>query len=67
MEQIPDAPWIREAETYGYPPDYSPILCPECGEECDVIYMDDNNNVLGCDQCIRAVDADTWRQNYGEI
>lgn len=24
MEQIPDAPWIREAETKGYPPDADP-------------------------------------------
>lgn len=24
MEQIPDAPWIRQAETEGYPPDLAP-------------------------------------------
>ena len=67
MNRLPDAPWIREAELNGYPPDDDPIRCPECGEDCDIIYMDDNNNVLGCDNCVRALESWEWRLKYGQV
>lgn len=64
MEQIPDAPWIREAETYGVGAD--PVYCPICGEECETIYADLNGEVFGCDQCIMKQDAWEWAEEQRE-
>ena len=50
MEQVPDAPWIREAENDGMPP-FDPPVCPICGEECETIYADMTGDVFGCDRC----------------
>ena len=47
-------------------PDYRPEppkvkefipACPICGKECDTVYLDADDEVVGCDQCIRMVDA----------
>ena len=59
MEQIPDAPWIREAERDGMPP-FDEVKCPCCGEECDVIYADQYGNVFACDRCLIEQDAVEW-------
>ena len=42
MQDLPDAPWIREAEMFGPPPydDGPDPVCPICGEECETIYTD---------------------------
>lgn len=32
MTDLPDAPWIREAETFGLP-EAENVYCPICGEE----------------------------------
>ena len=67
MQQIPDAPWIREAEMYGYPPDEpEPVKCPICGEECETIYADMNGDVFGCDRCIMKQDAWDWADEQRE-
>lgn len=57
---IPDAPWIRDAETNGYP-DPPAVECPCCGEECSEIYGDQYGNVVGCDRCIMVQDALEWQ------
>ena len=65
MDQIPDAPWIREAERKGIPPydDLPDPVCPVCGKECVTIYLDDGClNVIGCDNCIRKMDACEWQE-----
>ena len=54
MKQIPDAPWIRDAERNGI--EIHEYFCPECGEACDTIYIRDGYAV-GCDNCITAIDA----------
>ena len=36
--------------------DFIPI-CPVCGEECDTVYLDIDDEVIGCDQCITLEDA----------
>lgn len=65
MEQIPDAPWIREAERYGYPePD--PVNCPCCGCECETIYYDMTGTVVGCDVCMVTKDAQEWADEERE-
>ena len=51
MEQIPDAPWIRDAELNGYPSD-PPVECPCCGEECNTIYADQYGNVFACEHTV---------------
>ena len=61
MEQIPDAPWIRDAENNGWG-DPDPPVCPVCGEECETIYMDMYRNVFACDRCLVEKDAWEWRE-----
>lgn len=56
MEQIPDAPWIRDAELNGMPsPD--PVKCPACGDDADTFFLQDGI-VIGCNHCVLEVDAD---------
>lgn len=56
MQDLPDAPWIRDAELNGYPePD--PVHCPICGDEADTFYLQDGI-VIGCNHCVEETDAD---------
>lgn len=56
---IPDHPAINNCERTGWPdghePDYP--ICPLCGEECCVIYYDSDDNLVGCNECIRTKEA----------
>lgn len=61
MTQIPDAPWIREAEMNGAPSP-EPVECPICGAECETIYRDRYGTVFGCDICIEEQDAGEWSE-----
>ena len=36
--------------------DFIPI-CPVCGEECDTVNLDIDDEVVGCDLCITFEDA----------
>lgn len=68
MNQIPDAPWIREAETYGVPPyDEPDTRCPVCGQDCETIYTDQAGNALGCDMCILRCDAAEWNDEQRRL
>lgn len=53
MQQIPDAPWIRDAERNGIDEVPDPI-CPMCKKVAErfYFYIDDSSQVIGCDQCI---------------
>ena len=67
MEQIPDAPNIREAETFGYPPyNTDPVYCPICGKECDTIYLDKHGDVFGCEMCIDTMESWDWKDQQRE-
>ncbi len=55
MMDLPDAPWIRDAEMNGVPED-APVHCPVCGEETDSVYML-YGEVVGCPNCISLKDA----------
>lgn len=49
------------------PPAYQNPVCPVCGQECETIYKDaSNGEVIGCDQCILAVDAYQWQEEENE-
>lgn len=54
MEYAPDHPSIRNCEQTGYPDGKEPKnpICPECNEECSIIYKNDMNKIVGCDICI---------------
>ena len=72
---IPDAPWIRMAETYGAPyigesnpPEYHVIKCPVCGAEEPTWLFEVDGDVIGCTECVRKVDPEDWysdRQRRG--
>ena len=65
---LPDAPWIRKAETEGYPfdgPDYA-VKCPVCDAECETIYEDAYGTVAGCDKCLIWKDAWEWYEEKRE-
>lgn len=37
--------------------DDSVFYCPKCGEEVDeTVYKDTDGDIIGCDQCVLAVD-----------
>lgn len=33
------------------------VCCPNCDEECETLYLDHFNNVLGCERCVRVFDS----------
>lgn len=42
------------------PKGYDVPICPVCGEETDTYYKNENGEIVGCDNCITAVDA--WEE-----
>lgn len=52
--EIPDHPIIRNCEQTGYPNGKPPRypICTVCQDECDTLYRDDYNRIVGCDCCI---------------
>ncbi len=41
------------------PPDWDDYIpyCPVCGEECDTVYVDMYDDIVGCDRCMNMEDA----------
>lgn len=67
MIDIPDAPWIRDAELYGEEeaPD---VYCPMCGEENPEHFYVQDGEIIGCDNCVEKVEPYDWyERNGGEI
>ncbi len=56
---ISDHPVIRNMERTGYPDGRVPreYVCPVCGCECETVYTDPLNAVVGCDVCLEAKDV----------
>lgn len=67
MEQIPDAPWIREAERDGYPTG-DEIECPICGASCSSVYYSTTNwkEIIACNKCLVEWDAYEWKEEQKE-
>lgn len=67
MNDITDAPYIRDAELYGM--DDGPEIewkCPVCGADCpDDLYIQ-NGEVIGCSECIRCKDGAEWAADHME-
>ena len=49
-----------EPERLAEPKDYKVPRCPICGEETDTLYKNIYGETVGCDVCIRTVDA--WEE-----
>lgn len=41
-------------------------ICPECGSECEIYYQDLSNNIVGCENCLTALDADIFNEEAEE-
>lgn len=39
--------------------------CPVCGEEADTYYIDPDNEILGCESCIKEVFSVEWIAERG--
>ncbi len=64
MMPTPDHPIIRRLELYGtLKPDPAPPICPVCGEEADIFYEDRRCNIVGCEFCIKEIDAWDYQEN----
>lgn len=62
ISQLPDAPYIRDAELNGMPEDVT-FNCPICNaENPDTFYLVDGE-IVGCDQCMESSDAWKWYYN----
>ena len=72
MQDLPDAPWIREAETYGMPPYDPEPKCPICYSECETLFRQYNGttrtkgDVLGCEHCVTTENAWDYRAEHEE-
>lgn len=57
--QIPDDPYISFAERTGHAPwqNVKQPICPVCGAECEIVYKDVSNEIVGCDECLTGYDA----------
>ena len=60
---VPDAPWIVEAETKGYPT-IEEVKCPVCGAFCETVYFSHTNykEIIACNRCLREMDAAQWKE-----
>lgn len=65
MYDLPDAPWIQDAELNGVGYEES-VYCPVCGQEDpEELYIDKNTSeVVGCSDCLKSVDAWDWIQDH---
>lgn len=65
MMQIPDAPWIRDAEQNGIP-EAPGVYCPICyAKNPDYFYTDKTGvDVIGCDECVKTVDPWEWTADH---
>ena len=54
--QPSDHPAIRQAEVEGASGCIGPH-CPICGEACEQVYCYGDGEVLGCDVCVKTMDA----------
>lgn len=65
---IPDHPIVKNMMDTGYPDGIVPktYICPRCGQECDEYYINDDNGVVGCENCITMYYAEDWEDEQCE-
>ena len=66
---LQDAPWIKQAEVYGMPDaEDIPVICPMCGNsDTESFWFDINDDICGCDKCMKRKDAYEWTLKHREI
>lgn len=64
IDHILDNPIVRSCESMGYPEEPVDILCPVCGEDCEMLYKDKYGSIVGCESCIEGIDAYCWVENH---
>lgn len=52
---------------YPSPPDYTAPTCPVCGQETDTLYADVYGDIVGCDMCVKQIDAWDWREYHEHV
>lgn len=55
MVQLPDDPRLDLV-------DYECPRCPVCGSEAETLYESENGDIVGCDGCVKTVDAWEWEE-----
>ena len=48
------------------PPEINYPMCPICGNECDTLYFDMNDQICGCDCCISSQNAFEYEEDRRE-
>lgn len=63
---FPDHPDITRMRVDGYINEPLPdTFCPCCGaRNPEVLYINDGDEVFGCEVCVEEVDADDWFANH---
>lgn len=69
VPDIPDAPWIRDAEQNGVGGEEDMWYCPVCGAECpDYIYTVNlrggGEDPVGCSECLNAYEGWTYDDKH---
>lgn len=41
---------------------YKAYFCPECGQECEFIYVNKYGSAVGCEHCIETVKSYLWEE-----
>lgn len=60
---LPDAPYIREAETNGIP-ERKLYKCPICGEEYPERFYLSHGEIVGCECCLNMVYAEDYLHDH---
>lgn len=63
MIDVPDAPWIRDAEINGMP-EPEDFYCPVCGAENPEKFYEIDGDVIGCECCVNVHDAYDWYDRH---
>ena len=68
MFDLPDAPYIRDAELFGMDDDEEFYwVCPVCGALYpDDVYIQKNGEVIGCSECVKCKDGYEWTADHME-
>ena len=69
-DELPDAPDIERMERTGLrageiPFDDDGIQCPVCDVICETIYQQTNGIIVGCENCVQAIDSAKWASRSG--
>lgn len=65
MNDLPDAPWVRDAELNGMP-QADDFVCPICGAEAPDEFYLIGGDVVGCSECVQRVDGWDYASEHME-